>query len=66
MKPIKTTLSVAAALAMGTAALAETPVLTVMTYDSFVSDWGPGPGDHDLIYAQRAPENRNGHTHHNE
>lgn len=43
MKPIKTTLSVAAALAMGTAALAETPVLTVMTYDSFVSDWGPGP-----------------------
>ena len=24
-------------------ALAETPVLTVYTYDSFVSDWGPGP-----------------------
>lgn len=22
---------------------AETPVLTVLTYDSFVSDWGPGP-----------------------
>ena len=24
-------------------ALAETPKLTVMTYDSFVADWGPGP-----------------------
>jgi thiamine transport system substrate-binding protein len=26
-----------------TSALAETPELTVYTYDSFVSDWGPGP-----------------------
>jgi thiamine transport system substrate-binding protein len=25
------------------AAVAQTPVLTVYTYDSFVSDWGPGP-----------------------
>jgi len=25
------------------AALAQTPVLTVYTYDSFVSEWGPGP-----------------------
>ena len=24
-------------------AIAQNPVLTVMTYDSFVSDWGPGP-----------------------
>ncbi len=24
-------------------ALAETPVLTVLTYDSFISEWGPGP-----------------------
>ena len=24
-------------------AVAEQPVLTVLTYDSFVSDWGPGP-----------------------
>jgi len=24
-------------------ALAETPVLTVLTYDSFLSEWGPGP-----------------------
>ncbi len=24
-------------------ALAETPVLTVLTYDSFTSEWGPGP-----------------------
>jgi thiamine transport system substrate-binding protein len=26
-----------------TAAKAETPVLTVMTYDSFAAEWGPGP-----------------------
>ncbi len=26
-----------------TGAMAETPVLQVMTYDSFVSEWGPGP-----------------------
>ena len=24
-------------------AIAETPVLTVLTYDSFASEWGPGP-----------------------
>lgn len=35
-------------LAMGVSCLAvvanaETPVLTVLTYDSFVSEWGPGP-----------------------
>ncbi|PIE14183.1 MAG: thiamine ABC transporter substrate binding subunit [Rhodobacterales bacterium] len=31
-------------LTMGAvAASAETPVLTVYTYDSFISDWGPGP-----------------------
>ena len=29
--------------AIATVAIAETPVLTVYTYDSFVSDWGPGP-----------------------
>lgn len=33
----------AAALLSATAAYAETPELTVYTYDSFVSDWGPGP-----------------------
>ncbi|MEO0666191.1 MAG: thiamine ABC transporter substrate binding subunit [Pseudomonadota bacterium] len=32
-----------AGLMLGTAAYAETPVLTVYTYDSFVTDWGPGP-----------------------
>ncbi|MEL7301554.1 MAG: thiamine ABC transporter substrate binding subunit [Pseudomonadota bacterium] len=32
-----------AGLALGTAAAADTPVLTVYTYDSFVTDWGPGP-----------------------
>ena len=40
-KPI--ILTVAAALAMATPAVADTPVLTVFTYDSFTSDWGPGP-----------------------
>jgi len=29
--------------AIANVAIAETPVLTVYTYDSFVSDWGPGP-----------------------
>ena len=38
------TLSLAAGLAcVATWAAAETPVLTVMTYDSFASEWGPGP-----------------------
>ncbi len=36
-------LTFAAGVLMATTALAETPVLTVYTYDSFVSDWGPGP-----------------------
>ncbi len=40
-KPI--ILTTVAGLGMATMAAAETPVLTVMTYDSFVSDWGPGP-----------------------
>ncbi len=30
-------------LSAATVAVAETPELTVYTYDSFVSDWGPGP-----------------------
>ena len=35
---------IAAGLSVFTgAAFAQTPVLTVYTYDSFVSDWGPGP-----------------------
>ncbi|MEM9342444.1 MAG: thiamine ABC transporter substrate binding subunit [Pseudomonadota bacterium] len=34
---------IAAGLVVGTSALADTPVLTVYTYDSFVSEWGPGP-----------------------
>ncbi len=29
--------------AIASSAIAQTPVLTVYTYDSFVSDWGPGP-----------------------
>ena len=39
-----TYLPLAAGLALcATSASAETPVLQVMTYDSFVTEWGPGP-----------------------
>lgn len=34
---------VAGTALIATGALADTPVLTVMTYDSFVAEWGPGP-----------------------
>ncbi len=36
-------LTAAAAFTLATPAIAETPVLTVLTYDSFTSEWGPGP-----------------------
>ncbi|MDQ7070544.1 MAG: thiamine ABC transporter substrate binding subunit [Rhodobacterales bacterium] len=36
-------LTLAAGLLIATNVVAETPVLTIYTYDSFVSDWGPGP-----------------------
>ena len=36
-------LAFAAGILSASAAFAETPELTVYTYDSFVSDWGPGP-----------------------
>ncbi len=39
MKP----LFIAAGVFLATQATAETSVLTVYTYDSFVADWGPGP-----------------------
>jgi thiamine transport system substrate-binding protein len=39
----QTPLAAAFALLATTAANAETPVLTVMTYDSFAAEWGPGP-----------------------
>ncbi len=37
------TILAAALTTTATMAAAETPVLTVYTYDSFVSEWGPGP-----------------------
>ncbi len=37
-------LTLATATLVATAAHAETPELVIYTYDSFVSDWGPGPG----------------------
>ncbi len=40
---MKTSLIAAGLLTLASTAQAETPVLTVYTYDSFVSDWGPGP-----------------------
>ncbi|MGB0901142.1 MAG: thiamine ABC transporter substrate binding subunit [Planktomarina sp.] len=36
-------LTLAAGLCAATVAGAETPILNVYTYDSFTSDWGPGP-----------------------
>lgn len=39
---MKYQLSVIAGL-IATTAVADTPVLTIYTYDSFVSEWGPGP-----------------------
>jgi len=38
--------------AAGQMAAAETPVLTVYTYDSFVSEWGPGPAIEKAFEAQ--------------
>lgn len=41
---LKTTyLTAVAGLCVATVATAETPKLTVLTYDSFTSEWGPGP-----------------------
>ncbi|MDK3075035.1 thiamine ABC transporter substrate binding subunit [Sedimentitalea sp. JM2-8] len=36
-------LAIAAGVFCATGAIADVPELTVYTYDSFVSDWGPGP-----------------------
>ena len=36
-------ITASAGLTTATGALADTPVLTVYTYDSFVTEWGPGP-----------------------
>ncbi len=41
---MKTRLLAAGLATIAHSALAETPVLTVLTYDSFISKWGPGPG----------------------
>ncbi len=40
---MKTPILAAGFLCVANLAMAETPVLNVMTYDSFVSEWGPGP-----------------------
>lgn len=43
MKTILTLARVAGLCLIASTAAAETPVLTVYTYDSFAADWGPGP-----------------------
>jgi thiamine transport system substrate-binding protein len=40
---MKTKLLAAGLASIAIPALADTPVLTVLTYDSFISEWGPGP-----------------------
>ena len=40
---MKTTLLAAGLIAFATSAKADAPILTVLTYDSFASEWGPGP-----------------------
>ncbi len=40
---MKTTLLAAGLVTLAPWAWAETPVLTVLTYDSFATEWGPGP-----------------------
>lgn len=45
-------LAFATGMLAATTAIAETPVLTVYTYDSFVSNWGPGPSVEKAFEAQ--------------
>lgn len=40
---MKTSILAAGLVTAATMAAADTPVLTVLTYDSFASEWGPGP-----------------------
>ncbi len=40
---MKTKLLAAGLATIAIPALAETPVLTILTYDSFITEWGPGP-----------------------
>ncbi|MCC5974125.1 MAG: thiamine ABC transporter substrate binding subunit [Rubellimicrobium sp.] len=51
-------LALAAGGLAASAVLAQTPVLTVYTYDSFVSDWGPGPAIRAAFEAECACELR--------
>ncbi len=45
-------LALAAGMMTATMAVAETPELTIYTYDSFVTDWGPGPAVEKAFEAQ--------------
>jgi thiamine transport system substrate-binding protein len=42
-REMKSPILAAGFLTLATMATAETPILNVLTYDSFVSEWGPGP-----------------------
>ena len=49
---MKQHLLAAGLLTVALPAMAETPVLTVLTYDSFTSEWGPGPAVEKAFEAQ--------------
>ncbi|RYH01692.1 thiamine ABC transporter substrate binding subunit [Salipiger sp. IMCC34102] len=49
---MKTTLASVAALLIASPALAQTPTLNVYTYDSFTSEWGPGPAIEEAFEAE--------------
>ena len=51
---MKHTIMAAGLSVVAGAAFAQSPVLTVYTYDSFVSDWGPGPAIEAAFEAQCA------------
>jgi thiamine transport system substrate-binding protein len=46
------TLAAGLLIATASGASAQTPTLTIYTYDSFVSDWGPGPAVAEAFEAQ--------------
>ncbi|MBS1302267.1 thiamine ABC transporter substrate binding subunit [Loktanella sp. SALINAS62] len=48
---MKTTLTSVAAIVAASPVLAQTPTLNVYTYDSFTSEWGPGPAIEDAFEA---------------
>jgi thiamine transport system substrate-binding protein len=52
MEDVMKHLITATGIVLATQAVAETPVLTVYTYDSFATEWGPGPAIEEGFEAQ--------------